>query len=237
MSEAWDELADWWIDEGTGDPSYRFDVVPLLTALLPDVPDGDRGRVLDLGCGDGHLARLLGTDVIGVDGSERLARAATATLPVVVARVPDLACLRSESFDAIVSVYLLDLVDDLDGFFASTAALTGDGGHLVVVVNHPVYTAPGAVPIMDTDGELLWRWGSYFAPGTTVEPAGPGTVRYVHRPMGAVMTAAAAAGWDLEAVDERPMSHRTIEALPGYEGQDTVPRYLGVRWRRSVRRR
>ena len=85
MSEAWDELADWWIEEGTGDPSYRFDVVPLVAALLPDAPDGDRGRVLDLGCGNGHLARHLGTDVIGVDGSERLARAAAATVPAATA--------------------------------------------------------------------------------------------------------------------------------------------------------
>ncbi len=40
------------------------------------------------------------------------------------------------------------------------------GGPLVLVVNHPLFTAPGSGPIVDpTDGEVFWRWGTYLEVG------------------------------------------------------------------------
>lgn len=227
MSDSWDPIADWWIEEAASDPAYRLDVVPMLTALVPTEP----GLVLDLGCGDGHLASRIGERVVGFDRSETLARAAAVRMPTVVGRAPDLRCFRASVFDGAVSVYLLDLLADDRSFFRSCAEVVRDSGWLVVVINHPVYTAPGSAPLIDEDGEVLWRWGRYFEPGWTDEPVGTETVRYEHRPVASLLSVAADAGWRLDAMLERSLSPATIERIPGAYGQDRIPRLLGVRWR------
>ena len=226
MSDTWAAIAEWWEQIGVADPSYRHDVVPMVRDLVP----GDHRIALDLGCGTGHLAPAIGGTVVGVDASHQLAATALRTMPVAVGRAPDLAFLADASVDLVVSVYLVDLLDDDRRFFDEVRRIVRPGGGLVIVINHPVYTAPGSVPIADVDGEILWRWGDYFEPGTSDEPAGPGSVRYHHRSLAALLGNAADAGWRLEAIRERPLGRDAIAEMPGYEGQDTIPRYLGVRW-------
>jgi hypothetical protein len=58
-----------------------------------------------------------------------------------------------------------------------------------------------------------------------------GEVRFFHRPMADLFNAAAAAGWKLERMIERGLSTETIARIPGYEGQEGIPRLLGVLWR------
>ncbi|HSJ70326.1 MAG TPA: class I SAM-dependent methyltransferase [Acidimicrobiia bacterium] len=227
MSDNWDDIAAWWRDESAKDPSYPNDVLPLLEFLL----DPKAERIIDLGCGDGALMRGYGGNVVGVDLSFDLARTARSIAPVVVAELPDLGFLRTDSFDAAVSVYLLDLIEDHEAFFASAARICRSSATLVVVINHPVFTAPGSAPLLDEDGEVLWRWGNYLSQGSSLEPAGHREIRYHHRPLGRLLTSAAEYGWRLEVMAERPLSEETIRALPGYAGQQSIPRLLGVRWR------
>lgn len=229
MSDNWDDLASWWTAEATSDPAYSMDVHPLLTSLLPDDP----GRTLDLGCGEGQGMRLVGGSVFGVDLSLELLRMACSAGPVAVSDLPSLGFLRDSSFRTAYSVYLVDLIDDHEEFFAATARVVEQGGSLVLVINHPAYTAPGSGPILDTDREVLWRWGDYFTKGSSLEPAGPRDIRFHHRPLGDLLTAAASVGWSLDEMIERGLSADTIGHLPGYEGQEHIPRLLGVRWRRA----
>ncbi len=227
MTDNWDDIAAWWRAESAQDPSYPNDVVPLLDLLI----EPTSGPLIDLGCGDGSLMRSHGGSVVGVDLSLDLARVARSTAPVVVAELPDLGFLRTDSFDGAVSVYLLDLIEDHDGFFASVARVCRPSATLAVVINHPVFTAPGSAPLLDEDGEVLWRWGDYLSLGSSMEPAGHREIRYHHRPLGTLLTSAAGHGWRLELMDERPLSEETIRSLPGYAGQQSIPRLLGMRWR------
>ena len=242
MGDNWDDIASWWNDEAASDPAYRLDVHPLLDELLPGSP----GRVVDLGCGEGQGMRRVASRaagegdrqrrerVFGVDLSTELASAASTAGPVVVAELPALACFRDEAFDTAYSVYLLDLIEDHAGFFAEGARVVRQGGAMVLVINHPAYTAPGSAPLMDDDGEVLWRWGDYFRVGSSLEPASNREIRFHHRPLGELLTAAASAGWVLDTLIERGLSADTISELPGYEGQHDIPRLLGVRWIRDV---
>ncbi|GMR02138.1 MAG: class I SAM-dependent methyltransferase [Acidimicrobiia bacterium] len=230
MSDSWDDIAAWWTDEVRDDPAYTQDIHPILLELF----DGTGGLSLDLGCGEGQVMRLVGGSIIGTDLSLELLRIAVSAGPVVQARLPGLTWLKPDTFDRAFSVYLVDLIADHSSFFSDVARIVKPGGHLVVAMNHPVYTAPGSAPLMDSDGEVLWRWGTYLSEGSSLEAAGPRTIEFYHRPVGELLTAAAAAGWSLDRMIERGLSAETISRFPAYVGQEHIPRLAGFRWRRMV---
>ena len=69
--DAWETHAGWWQDEFTegADPEYEEQILPLVTEHLQGVTS-----VLDVGCGEGqvarHIARTIpGAGVVGVDSS------------------------------------------------------------------------------------------------------------------------------------------------------------------------
>lgn len=234
MDDTWDDIAEWWLSEGHADIAYQEDVLPLLDRLLPAAT----GVVADLGCGEGQalrhiLADTSGLRLIGCDLSEALLRRAVESVPVVRARLPGMSWLRDETVAGAFSIYLLDLIPAEDSFFVETARVVRSGGFLVVIMNHPAYTAPGASPLLDVGGEVLWRWGSYFSRGSSTEPAGDGTITFHHRPLSTLVNAAAAAGWSLECMEELPLSEAVTSEHPGYEGQEHIPRLLGMRWQRG----
>lgn len=228
--ENWDGIAPWWIAEVKGDPAYGTDVHPLFRSLLP----ARAGRVVDLGCGEGQAMPLIDGWTVGVDLSQVLLTEAIAHGPCVRNRLPGLSCFIEGAFDTAVSIYLLDLIPDEAEFFSQIARVVRIGGALVIVINHPVCTAPGSAPIGDRDGEVLWRWGSYHDRGSSFEPGGGRSLEFFHRPLDLLLNSATGAGWVLERIEERPLSPATIERLPEYVGQEAVPRLLGVRWLRGV---
>ena len=229
MSSNWDELARWWSAEVEGDEAYRSDVHPMLLELLP----GSLGTAMDLGCGEGRGMRLSGGAAFGCDLTLELLRQARGGGSVVQAELPDLMWLKDAVLDTAFSVYLLDLIEDHDGFFRETARVVRSGGALVIVINHPICTAPNSSPIGVEDGEVLWRWGQYFTEGSSFEPAGDGEVEFFHRPMSDLLTSAASHGWVLDQLIERALSAETIAKYFSYRGQESIPRLLGVRWLRD----
>ncbi len=230
MSDSWDDIAAWWADEVRDDPAYAQDVYPILLELL----EGTAGVSIDLGCGEGQGMRRVGGSVIGTDLSLELLKRASSHAQVVQARLPSIGWLRQGSVDRAFSVYLVDLIADHEAFFSEVARIVRPGGHLAIVINHPVYTAPGSAPFIDDDGEVLWRWGTYLANGSSREPAGSRTVEFFHRSVGDLLTSAGISGWALNLMVERGLSRHTIERFPEYVGQEHIPRLLGLRWTRVV---
>lgn len=235
MIDEWDALTDWWLDEVSGDPAYREEVVPLALEVI----DLDAGLLVDLGCGDGQvMASVLqnGPRVVGCDVNLALARRAVRFGPVVQARLPDLGWLRDRSLDGAYAVLVLEHLADLDAVFSEVARVVRDGGSFSLVLNHPLYTAPESAPVVDpSDGELFWRWGRYFDQAETREPAGDGRVTFIHRPLAAVLNSAARSGWRLERIEERGIGPATAERDRLLALQGHLPRLLAVRWRRSNR--
>jgi SAM-dependent methyltransferase len=225
-SNEWNDHAEWWLGEVATDPIYRSDVLPLAAGLLRDVS----GRVLELGCGEGQAMAVCAGGAIGCDISLRLLRQAAGRGPVVRAELPDLEWLRSDVLDGAYMVLVLEHLADLQ-IFAAAARVVRPGGKLVLVMNHPAFTAEGAGPIIDSsDGEILWRWGRYFERGETLMPASGSTVTFHHRPLPEVLNAAATAGWCLEELVETGLSNAAIATEPEYVGQEEMPRLLGARW-------
>jgi SAM-dependent methyltransferase len=232
--DTWSEIADWWVAEVDDDPAYREIVLPLLLDILEPHPGL---RYLDAGCGEGRVMRAViaaGGRVVGVDATVELLAHARRAGPVVVDRLPRLAGLREASFDGAYLSLVIEHLDDERSVFAGLARVVRPGGVLALVMNHPAWTAPDSAPVIDEDGEPLWRPGGYFGRGWTDLPSGPGIQRFHHRTTADLLTAAAAAGWDLRRLVERGVEPVQIERYPILAGQEHIPRLLGARWTRRV---
>ena len=228
----WDDIAAWWRREATTDPAYREDVEPMLERLMPP----GSGLTMEFGCGEGQWLRWLnetGGSAFGCDRSLLLLADAVDAAPVVCARLPGLPWLRDGSLDAALSVFVLDVLEDAVTFLSEAARVVRRGGWLIVVINHPGFTAPGSGPVVDLDGEVLWRWGSYLTDGSSKHPAGSGHVVFYHRSLARLLTTAANSGWALELLEESSLGAGAIERQPAYAGQEGIPRFLGARWVRS----
>jgi SAM-dependent methyltransferase len=227
---SWDINSAWWIREVAEDPVYQEDVGPMLDRLLSDVSS----PVLELGCGEGQWLRRVerDTSLFGTDASHVLLKHARNTAPVVRGVLPELGWVRSGAVGTAISLFVLELVQDHGTFFAEAARVVAAGGSLVVIINHPVFTAPGSGPFVDPDFDVFWRWGSYLELGSSDVPAGSEEIVMYHRSTAELLSAAARCGWSLEEMMEVPLGAAAIEREPSYAGQEGIPRFLGVRWRR-----
>lgn len=214
----WSQLTEWWLSEVEDDPAYRKVVTPLLLEVLRPASGL---TYLDVGCGEGRIMRAVeetGATIHGLDINPGLASRAGNAMVGDLATIP----IRDDSYDGVYSVLTLEHVADHEPFFAEAVRVTKPGGVLALVINHPVWTAPGSTPISDSDGEVLWRPGDYFSSGYSEIPAGDSTVIFHHRTMSELLNAAAGVGWSLEHVVEQPHHE--------YEDQAGIPRLLACRW-------
>ena len=227
----WADLAVWWRSELADDPAYEGDVTPLILELLRPAA-GE--RILDVGCGEGRLMAVMeasGAAPYGVDVSPDLLRSARMYGPVARLCLPHLAPIRSGSFDAAVVSLVLEHLEDERTFLAELGRVVRPGGRLVIVINHPMFTAPDSAPIQEDD-EVLWRPGRYLDRGFTDERAGEGTIRFYHRTMAELLNAASDGGWDLERMVELGATDAQIARHPALAQQRHIMRLLGVAWMR-----
>jgi SAM-dependent methyltransferase len=122
-----------------GDP---LGILPDLLALLGDV---EGQSVLNAGCGEGYLARILadrGARVTGLDLSPRLIELACGKgrIGEIEYRVADLSEPQPElagRFDAVASYMVLNDVEEHRGFAETLAHTLKSGGRVVIGFNNP----------------------------------------------------------------------------------------------------
>jgi SAM-dependent methyltransferase len=145
LRDAWDDRAEaWaaWASTPGHDQFFWLHGLPNLLALLP-AP----GRcTIDLGCGEGRLARELaarGHAVVGIDGSPTLAgiaRRHETTTHVVngdAARLP----FAGDAADLVVASMSLQDIDDLAATVRDVARVLVAGGRFCASVVHPINSA------------------------------------------------------------------------------------------------
>jgi 2-polyprenyl-3-methyl-5-hydroxy-6-metoxy-1,4-benzoquinol methylase len=141
-------------------------------AIIAAVLSRSSGRALDIGCGEGWLARALnarGVEVVGVDAVPDLIEAAQKSGggDFRVMSYEDIAEGKLDlSVDAIVCNFSLLGKESVDGLVAIASTLLNPEGSFIVQTLHPLI-ACGALPYRDG-----WRDGSWAGiEGAFADPA------------------------------------------------------------------
>jgi SAM-dependent methyltransferase len=246
IDPAWEGHAEWWQREFTdgADPEYTEQILPLAEEWLAGFE-----RVLDIGTGDGQVARRIhaghaghaghGGLVVGLDGARN---------QVVEARRrgPDVSYLQGEalglpfaasSFDAVVACLVFEHLDDLEGSIQEVARVLRPGGRFVLMLNHPLLQTPGSGWIDDQildPPEQYWRVGAYLEEGSVVEQVTPGVfIRFVHRPFSRYLNTMVGCGLELERMLEPAPPPGFLARAPEYTEAASIPRLAVLVARRS----
>jgi ubiquinone/menaquinone biosynthesis C-methylase UbiE len=239
MTDPWEDHAEWWQREFTDgvDHEYTEQILPLITANLPR-----DGVMVDVGCGEGQVARMAtelnGMDVVGVDpamaqvalaseraGGPRYLQGSATSLP-----------LRSGSADAAVACLVFEHIEDLDSALAEVARVLRPGGTFLFLLNHPLLQTPGSGWIDDQvidPPEQYWRIGPYLVEGDTVEQVEKDVfIRFFHRPLSRYLNRAVEVGLDLVRMEEPAPPAGFLDQATEYQEAASIPRLLFLRFTR-----
>lgn len=235
MSELWEENAGWWQSGFTGgaDPEYEEQILPLLAAELQGST-----RMLDVGCGEGQVARLAarlpGMElVVGVDPtSAQVIEAKQRGGGVLVGR-SDAAALpfSNGSFDAVVACLVFEHIEAVDEAIREVGRVLRPGGRFLFLLNHPLLQTPGSGWIDDTIlEEQYWRIGPYLIEDHTIEEVEKGVfIPFIHRPLSRYVNAMAAAGMYVTFMAEPAPPPGFLARASEYRDAATIPRLLALR--------
>ncbi len=237
-AELWETHADWWQREFTDgvDPEYTEQILPLAMQALA----GAR-RVLDLGTGEGQLARLLaadGIEAVGVDPTRNQIIEAhkRGGGPVYIQAGAHGLPLPDGSVDAVVACLVFEHIDDLDEAIAEVARVLEPGGRFVFFLNHPLLQTPGSGWIDDQilePPEQYWRVGPYLDEVAVIEEVTKDVfIRFVHRPLSRYINALAANGLLLEQMHEPAPPSGFLDKATEFVEAASIPRLLVLRTRK-----
>jgi SAM-dependent methyltransferase len=226
----WEDHAGWWQDHFTdgADAEYVEQIVPLALSHLA----GTR-RVLDVGTGEGQLARAVagaGAQVVGLDP-------ARAQLRVALQRGDGPSYVRGEagalpfptgSFDGALACLVFEHIDDGRAAIAEVARVLCPGGRFVFFLNHPLLQTPGSGWIDDRIlDEQYWRIGPYLTVDRTMEEVDNGVlIPFVHRPLSHYVNALLGEGLDLVRMEEPAPPPGFLARADEYQAASTIPRLL-----------
>ena len=238
--DLWEAHADWWqegFSEGA-DPEYEEQILPMAAEHMGGAVD-----VLDIGCGEGQVARLAvavgARRVVGVDptwaqvveaarrgGGPAYGRAGAAALPFADA-----------SFDTAVACLVFEHIRDVDAAIAEVARVLRPGGRFLFFLNHPLLQTPNSGWIDDQvldPPEQYWRIGPYLVEDETVEEVEKGVfIPFIHRPLSRYVNALADAGLVLTRMEEPAPPPGFLARASEYAAAASIPRLLLLRCERS----
>ena len=239
--DLWETNAGWWIDGFTegADPEYEEQILPLAAEHLA----GAR-RVLDVGCGDGQVARLarrVGAEVVaGIDptwnqisvaaargGGPSYARADAAALP-----------FADGSFDTVVACLVFEHIRSVEEAIAEVARVLRAGGVFLFFLNHPLLQTPDSGWIDDQfldPPEQYWRIGPYLVEDESVEEVEKDVfITFIHRPLSRYVNTLAAHGLVVVHMEEPPPPAGFLARAPEYPDAASIPRLLLLRLQKQA---
>ncbi|MGH9299676.1 MAG: class I SAM-dependent methyltransferase [Acidimicrobiales bacterium] len=240
----WDRLAPWWREtfSNGADIEYELQILPLAAGHLA----GCR-VVLDLGTGEGQLARRLQRGgprpalVVGLDPSARQLFGATEQGggPSYLRAVGEQMPFRDGSFDGVACCLVIEHTEDADTVLAEVARVLAPGGRFLLLVNHPVVQGPGSGFVDDRVlDERYWRIGPYLTEDVSVEEVDPGVeVRFSHRPLSRYINPLCDAGLALTRLEEPAPPVQFLSDSVDLSLELSMPRLCLMRFEKPARAR
>jgi SAM-dependent methyltransferase len=233
VDEHWEDHAAWWQVEFTegADPEYAEQILPVAAGLLAGYP-----RVLDIGCGEGQVARLARANgaafVAGVDPT--VAQIVEARRrgggPSYVRAGADRLPFADGAFDAVVACLVFEHIEAVDEATAEVARVLRPGGRFAFLLNHPLLQTPSSGWIDDQmldPPEQYWRIGPYLVEDITVEQVEHGVfIPFVHRPLSRYVNAMAANDMLVVHMGEPAPPPGFLALAAEYAAAATIPRLL-----------
>jgi SAM-dependent methyltransferase len=229
----WEAHAGWWQDGFTegADPEYVEQILPIAVDLLA----GYR-RVLDIGAGEGQVARLAvsgGAElVVGIDPTAAQVKEAARRGggPVYARSGADALPFPDACFDAAVACLVFEHIEAVDAAIGEVARVLAPGGRFAFFLNHPLLQTPGSGWIDDhvlDPPEQYWRIGPYLVEDHSVEEVEKDVfIPFIHRPMSRYVNAMADAGLTLRRMLEPAPPPGFLERASEYEAAASIPRLL-----------
>ena len=235
-NEHWEREAPNWIAWARSSQRDAYwDYSPAFFELVPPA----RGRTLEVGCGEGRVARDLaarGHAVTGVDASPTLLAAAREAQAGAEFVLVDAAALpfADESFDCVVAYNSLMDVDDMPAAVREAARVLTPAGRFCVCVTHPLADAgrfaarqPGAPFVIE---------GSYFGRRRFEQTFEHDGLRMTFHgwcyPLAEYARAFERAGLLIEALREPPAPEAAVTRDPSEERWRRLPMFLFLRLRK-----
>ena len=235
----WDEHAQWWINGFTNgaDPEYEEQIIPMAVEELAGF-----NKILDVGCGDGQIARALahqGSEVLGIDPTQLhidIAKERAGGPTYLLGGATELP-VDDASMDAVIACLVFEHIDEMDAAVAEVARVLRPGGQFSFFLNHPLLQTPGSGWIDDhiiDPPEQYWRIGPYLVEAESIEEVELNVfIRFIHRPLSRYINALIGNGLTIERMVEPSPPPGFLERAPEYALAHTVPRLLYLR---SVKR-
>jgi SAM-dependent methyltransferase len=236
----WDEHASWWKRTFTkgADPEYDGEIIPIVVRELSGCH-----RILDIGCGEGQVARALADAgsggrapvVVGLDPSYLQIRNALAEPHAGVSylqgggeRLP----FPDAVFDGAFCCLSIEHADDPDAVLAEAARVLVPGGRFLLLINHPIHQGPDSGFIDDRIlGERYWRVGPYLRESVIVEEVDADvSIPFSHRPLHRYINPLAAKDVVMTAMFEPPPIAEFLEGSIEPEFEAWIPRLLAMRF-------
>ncbi len=211
--DVYDDFATEYAEEVTTREEKGIEHEPVIPRMLEIIGDVSGLTVLDAGCGEGYLARILaerGAIVTGIDISPRLIAMAQVKNPEdkINYHVANLSQPLSEyqhHFDLIASHLVLNDVYDYKGFISTLGTLLKQGGRFVCSMNNPYSFV------------VRNHITNYFASGATIQYRGMAQrgvkVHAYQRTLEEYIDAFLAAGFQLQRLVDIPTPEKVLNYL------------------------
>jgi len=225
--QRWDRYAETYSATHTekGDLHKEVLLNPTLLSLMGEVKDK---RILDAGCGEGYLSRILAKSnahIMAVDYSKRIIEIAkertssNLSINYKYGNCENLNFLEDNSFDLIVSNMVIQDLAHYEKAFQEMYRLLVEGGIFIFSILHPCFITPQSGWEKTEDGKKLhWNVDNYFFEGAYEQRMGePEKIILFHRTLTSYMNALIKAGFTLEKLVEPKPNEASLNKYPSFE--------------------